>query len=79
MAPQVQSEVGPFVWCLTLPVSPVHAPLPTLALEAPTREGFPASREMTESGAELVDWAMTQDAASRWIFENETSVFVQLA
>lgn len=31
------------------------------------------------SRAELVDWARAQDAASRWIFDEETSVFVQLA
>jgi len=31
------------------------------------------------SRAELVDWAMAQEAASRWIFDEETSVFVQLA
>ena len=31
------------------------------------------------SRAGLVDWAMAQDAASRWIFDEETSVFVQLA
>lgn len=31
------------------------------------------------SRAELVDWAMAHDAGSRWIFDEETSVFVQLS
>jgi hypothetical protein len=29
--------------------------------------------------AELVDWAVAQDAASRWIFDEATSVSVQSA
>jgi hypothetical protein len=31
------------------------------------------------SRAELVDWAVAQDAASSWIFDEEASVFVPLA
>ena len=31
------------------------------------------------SRAELVDWALAQDAASRWIFDEKTNVFVTFA